>query len=102
MTMPGQAEGADRLVERQGQRLGAARGAPRGDYEIVGALTTVTETFGRVTMHGVREALLQAQLAAARLAVDRGAHSRFPARTRSTSAKWRRRWRRPRRAASRT
>jgi uncharacterized protein (TIGR00290 family) len=36
-----------------------------GDYEIVGALTTVTETFGRVSMHGVREELLMAQLEAA-------------------------------------
>ena len=35
-----------------------------GDYEIVGALTTVTETFGRVSMHGVREELLKAQLEA--------------------------------------
>lgn len=35
-----------------------------GDFEIVGALTTVTETFGRVSMHGVREELLAAQLAA--------------------------------------
>jgi uncharacterized protein (TIGR00290 family) len=35
-----------------------------GDYEVVGALTTVTETFGRVSMHGVREELLQAQHAA--------------------------------------
>jgi len=32
--------------------------------DIVGALTTVTETFGRVSMHGVREELLQMQLAA--------------------------------------
>jgi uncharacterized protein (TIGR00290 family) len=39
-----------------------------GDCEIVGALTTVTETFGRVSMHGVREELLLAQLAAAELA----------------------------------
>ncbi len=39
-----------------------------GDYEIVGALTTVTDTFSRVSMHGVREVLLQRQLAAARLA----------------------------------
>jgi uncharacterized protein (TIGR00290 family) len=38
-----------------------------GDYEIVAALTTVTDTFARVSMHGVREELLQAQLAAARL-----------------------------------
>jgi uncharacterized protein (TIGR00290 family) len=35
-----------------------------GEYEIVGALTTVTETFGRVSMHGVREELLRAQLKA--------------------------------------
>jgi uncharacterized protein (TIGR00290 family) len=33
-----------------------------GDCEIVGALTTVTETFGRVSMHGVREEILAAQL----------------------------------------
>ena len=39
-----------------------------GNCEIVGALTTVTETFGRVSMHGVREELLMAQLAAAGLA----------------------------------
>ncbi len=39
-----------------------------GAFEIVGALTTVTETFGRVSIHGVREELLMAQLAAAGLA----------------------------------
>jgi uncharacterized protein (TIGR00290 family) len=39
-----------------------------GGLEVVGALTTVTETFGRVSMHGVREELLTAQLAAAGLA----------------------------------
>jgi uncharacterized protein (TIGR00290 family) len=33
-----------------------------GDCEVVGALTTVTETFGRVSMHGVREEILAAQL----------------------------------------
>jgi len=38
-----------------------------GDCEIVGALTTITETFGRVSMHGVREELLAAQLDAAGL-----------------------------------
>jgi uncharacterized protein (TIGR00290 family) len=38
-----------------------------GDYDIVGALTTVTETFARVSMHGVREQLLHAQLEAAGL-----------------------------------
>ena len=38
-----------------------------GDYEVVGALTTVTDTFARVSMHGVREELLLAQLDAAGL-----------------------------------
>ena len=38
-----------------------------GAFEIVGALTTVTHEFCRVSMHGVREELLAAQLAAARL-----------------------------------
>lgn len=38
-----------------------------GDYDIVGALTTVNETFGRVAMHGVREELLMAQVEAAGL-----------------------------------
>src|SRR5262245_36547440 len=38
-----------------------------GVYDVVGALTTVTDTFGRVSMHGVREELLRAQLAAADL-----------------------------------
>jgi uncharacterized protein (TIGR00290 family) len=38
-----------------------------GDYDIVGALTTVTETFSRVSMHGVREELLMAQIEAAGL-----------------------------------
>ena len=32
-----------------------------GDVEVVGALTTVTETFQRVSMHGVREDILRAQ-----------------------------------------
>lgn len=39
----------------------------RGGCEVVGALTTVTENFGRVSMHGVREELLRAQCAAAGL-----------------------------------
>jgi uncharacterized protein (TIGR00290 family) len=38
-----------------------------GEFEIVGAVTTVTENFSRVSMHGVREILLREQLAAARL-----------------------------------
>ena len=39
----------------------------RGEFEVVGALTTVTGDFERVSMHGVREALLRAQLEAAGL-----------------------------------
>jgi len=35
-----------------------------GEYDVVGALTTVTETFARVSMHGVREEILRAQHAA--------------------------------------
>jgi len=38
-----------------------------GEFEVVGALTTVTDSFARVAMHGVREELLRAQLAAAGL-----------------------------------
>jgi uncharacterized protein (TIGR00290 family) len=38
-----------------------------GDYDVVGALTTVTDSFARVSMHGVREELLQAQVDAAGL-----------------------------------
>jgi uncharacterized protein (TIGR00290 family) len=38
-----------------------------GKFEIVGALTTVTDAFRRVSMHGVREELLLAQLDAAGL-----------------------------------
>src|SRR5204863_2178272 len=36
-----------------------------GDYDVVAALTTVTDTFSRVSMHGVREELLRAQLESA-------------------------------------
>jgi diphthamide synthase (EF-2-diphthine--ammonia ligase) len=38
-----------------------------GTYDVVGALTTITETFGRVSIHGLREELLMAQLDAAGL-----------------------------------
>jgi uncharacterized protein (TIGR00290 family) len=38
-----------------------------GEYDVVGALTTVSETFDRVSMHGVRNTLLMAQLEAAGL-----------------------------------
>jgi uncharacterized protein (TIGR00290 family) len=37
------------------------------EFEIVGALTTVTETFERVAIHGVRQEILRAQCAAAGL-----------------------------------
>lgn len=33
-----------------------------GDYEVIGVLTTVTAAFQRVSMHGVREELLDAQV----------------------------------------
>jgi uncharacterized protein (TIGR00290 family) len=39
-----------------------------GELDVVGALTTVTGTFGRVSIHGLREELLTAQLDAAGLA----------------------------------
>jgi uncharacterized protein (TIGR00290 family) len=38
-----------------------------GEFEVVGALTTVTETFERVSIHGVRQEILRAQLDAAGL-----------------------------------
>jgi uncharacterized protein (TIGR00290 family) len=38
-----------------------------GGFEVVGALTTVTETFGRVSIHGVRREILLAQCEAAGL-----------------------------------
>jgi uncharacterized protein (TIGR00290 family) len=38
-----------------------------GTYDIVGALTTVTDNFGRVSVHGLREKLLHAQIEAAEL-----------------------------------
>ncbi|MFL6839846.1 MAG: ATP-binding protein [Bradyrhizobium sp.] len=38
-----------------------------GEFEIVGALTTVTETFERVAIHGVRQEILRAQCDAAGL-----------------------------------
>jgi uncharacterized protein (TIGR00290 family) len=38
-----------------------------GGYDVVGALTTVTDSFKRVSMHGVRQELLAAQLEAAGL-----------------------------------
>jgi len=42
-----------------------------GELEIVGLLTTVSEAFGRVSMHGVRETLLEAQAAALGLPLHR-------------------------------
>jgi uncharacterized protein (TIGR00290 family) len=38
-----------------------------GEFEVVGALTTVTEAFDRVSIHGVRQEILQAQCQAAGL-----------------------------------
>lgn len=38
-----------------------------GEFDVVGALTTVTETFGRVSIHGVRQEILHAQCESAGL-----------------------------------
>jgi uncharacterized protein (TIGR00290 family) len=38
-----------------------------GAFDVIGALTTVTETFDRVSIHGVREEILRAQCEAAGL-----------------------------------
>src|SRR5579862_6732795 len=35
-----------------------------GEFELIGVLTTVTSAFGRVSMHGVRESLLDRQIEA--------------------------------------
>jgi uncharacterized protein (TIGR00290 family) len=42
-----------------------------GDYEIQGLLTTITQDYDRVCMHGVRTALLEQQAAALGLALDK-------------------------------
>lgn len=39
----------------------------KGEIEVAGAVTTITESFGRVSMHGVRREILDAQLASAGL-----------------------------------
>jgi uncharacterized protein (TIGR00290 family) len=39
-----------------------------GELDVVGALTTITDSFGRVSIHGLRQELLLAQLDAAGLA----------------------------------
>ena len=38
-----------------------------GEFDVVGALTTVTEAFDRVSIHGVRQEILRAQCEVARL-----------------------------------
>lgn len=43
----------------------------QGEFDVIGLLTTVTETYGRVSMHGVREEILTAQAEAARLPLFR-------------------------------
>jgi uncharacterized protein (TIGR00290 family) len=43
----------------------------RADLEVVGLVTTVNETYGRVAMHAVREVLLERQAAAASLPIWR-------------------------------
>lgn len=43
------------------------RAREEGEYEVAGAITTITGDFGRVSMHGVRREILDAQLRAANL-----------------------------------
>ena len=43
----------------------------QNDVEVIGLLTTITKDFGRVSMHAVRETLLEAQAAAAGLPLFR-------------------------------
>ena len=57
-----------------------------GEFDIVGALTTVTDTFARVSMHGVREELLMRAARRRRIAGRGCAHSHIHARTRSMSS----------------
>jgi diphthamide synthase (EF-2-diphthine--ammonia ligase) len=57
-----------------------------GEIDVVALMTTMTTVFGRVSMHGVREALLDAQCE--RVPASRSP-SRHRARTRCTSARWR-------------
>lgn len=47
--------------------LETMRRATASPYRVVGLLTTVTDAFGRVSMHGVREELLDRQAAEVRL-----------------------------------
>ena len=61
-----------------------------GDYEIVGGLPR-SPNFGRVSMHGVREELLRAQLDAAGLPAI-VVHIPFPCPNEIYERKWRRRW----------
>jgi uncharacterized protein (TIGR00290 family) len=42
-----------------------------GDYEVLALVTTINPEYGRVSMHGVREALVQAQAGAAGLPLER-------------------------------
>jgi len=49
------------MVERQDSAWELHEARLAGDFKIVGALTTVTDAFQRVSMHGVREELLRAQ-----------------------------------------
>jgi len=72
-----------------------------GEFDVVGALTTVTETFGRVSIHGVRQEILQAQCEAAGLP-QRIVPIPYPVRTKFTRRGWGKRSRGPWPAASRT
>lgn len=47
------------------------RARKQGDYDIIGLLTTVTDSYRRVSMHGVREEILDLQAARAGLPVTK-------------------------------
>src|SRR5438270_12310076 len=42
-----------------------------GDYDVAALITTINPEFGRVSMHGVREELIEAQAQAAGLPLER-------------------------------
>ena len=60
-----------------------------GEFDIVGALTTVNDTFGRVSMHGLRTELLLAQVEAGEARRPCWCTFRIRARTRSMKPRWR-------------
>ena len=71
-----------------------------GELDVVGALTTITDAFGRVSIHGLRQELLTAQLAAAGLSPVT-VRIPYPCPNGIYEREMAARWTRPRRKASR-